>query len=207
MSKMGARRSRHVKRELMLTGVVVVLGGAGRRRLAAVARTGRHRRRQRHAAAAEVERDGKRRLEGAARRPWRLDPHRRRRSRLRDLPDGRERAACGQSSDDGAGWRSGQGRRASAWTSSRRDRDRCRDDLPGRSVQSQGRHAALDVSAACRRRAAAGARQTQPRVTESGERRPARLCLVRHRPARRARHGRQARLAASSRQGSTAPST
>ena len=46
-----------------------------------------------------------------------------------------------------------------------------------------------------------GARQAQPRVAEPGHRRPARLRVVRHRPDRRARHERQARVAAPSRPG------
>ena len=47
--------------------------------------------------------------------------------------------------------------------------------------------------------AAARARQAQPRLAESGHRRAAGLCVVRNRPGRRARHEREARMAAPSR--------
>ena len=148
-----------------------------------------------------LERDREHRLESADCRRRRLDADRERRSRLRHVADRRRGPARRQSSAP----RAGLGRGRPGRTRARRRRGGGRrpveDVLRRRGVRPRRRQARLGAADRGDGRPDAGARQAQPRDAEPGHRRHAGLCVVRHRPDRRARSHRRRGVAAAPRQG------
>ena len=168
-----------------------------RQRLAALARAVSDRSGSRIAAAVDVERDGKRRVAGAAAGRRRVVADRVRQPRVRDVTGGRWPSPRRQPSNAHTGRRSetaGELHAAAPRAANRRRVHR-------RSLRSIVRQAAVDARDGAGRRAAAGARQAQPGERQSGHRRRACLRVVRHRPDRGARRERQAGVVEASRQG------
>ena len=139
----------------------------------------------------------------ADRRPRRLVADRLGRSRLRHVADRHRRPPARQSSAARAG-RERRHRRRTRARGGRRRAGRRPHLLRRRGVQPRRRPAPVAVPDRSVRTAAGRARQAQPREPEPGDRRPDGVRLVRHRADRRARHERQGRLGAASRQGDRA---
>ena len=139
----------------------------------------------------EVERDRERRVEGAARRRRRLDADRQRRPRLRHVADRRGRPARGQPSTARPGQR-------------RRDAGRARARRRTRRAPTPARRSSSSKRSLARTASGCGSAGSKPRATltpvhdkhnlaspSPGDRRHARLRVVRHRPDRGARSERQ----------------
>ena len=170
-------------------------GARARRKLAALERPGHDGRLGRNRPARAMERHRKHRVENAGARPRHLLADRLGRPGVCDITNRPRRAAGRQPSDARPGRQPRGCRRTRAWR-----RQRCgpadKVVVPRHGAEPRRRPETVGIRAAGRRTPHRSARQAQPRLVESGHRRPARLCVVRHRANRRARHVGQARLVA-----------